>query len=574
MVLKVTTIPDYTQPQLDAIIAGNPPPPIPAGTLLSNFVMPTDWNAIQAEIDAVAASRVPYTGATANVDLGAFTITASNFIGDGAGLSGYAPSFSVGGADSANTANTASFATSSDFAYSAHLSNYASYGTQSTQTLAVDVNGYVFSDSAGALNAVFADVAATVIASTGSVIDPSISFVGDADTGIYRPTANTVAITTGGANRAIFDSTGMRVSNLTANSIVYAGASGLLTQSNANFAFDGARTVTLGDADSKFSIGKTNTFTNGAAGSRAAMLGNNNTMTLTGTATQAVILGDLNTVTLATGANQGLAVGFSNAMSGSGAVGIGSNNSNGGVNIGTNNSGNGVNIGVHNSNNANSGGGSVAIGSGNSGTNGFNSCTIGRQNTATGAGGTQSIGYLNTAAGGGAVAMGAYNTGSGAFATAMGLFNTASQQYALAVGLGASATATNAGILGYAPNSFSTINSTANSLMIAYEGNQTLMTASNTTFNQNITFADTRNIVLNATTGTKIGTATSQKLGFHDSAPTIQRAGAAQVAVATTAATNTTPFGFTTAAQADAIITLLNEMRAVMVEKGLIKGAA
>jgi alpha-D-ribose 1-methylphosphonate 5-triphosphate synthase subunit PhnH len=91
-----------------------------------------------------------------------------------------------------------------------------------------------------------------------------------------------------------------------------------------------------------------------------------------------------------------------------------------------------------------------------------------------------------------------------------------------------------------------------------------------------ITLSDSvnSNIVVGTTTGCKIGTATGQKLAFHNSTPVIQRAGAAQVAVATTAATQTTPWGFTTQAQPDAIVTLLNEIRAALVEKGLIKGAA
>ena len=82
------------------------------------------------------------------------------------------------------------------------------------------------------------------------------------------------------------------------------------------------------------------------------------------------------------------------------------------------------------------------------------------------------------------------------------------------------------------------------------------------------------NITFNATTGTKIGTATTEKFAFHNSTPVIQKASAAQAAVATTAAVNTTPYGYTTAAQADAIVTLVNELRAALVEKGLIKGAA
>lgn len=88
------------------------------------------------------------------------------------------------------------------------------------------------------------------------------------------------------------------------------------------------------------------------------------------------------------------------------------------------------------------------------------------------------------------------------------------------------------------------------------------------------TMANGANVVINTSTGTKIGTGTTQKIAFHNSTPVVQRAGAAQDAVATTSATNTTPYGFTTAAQADAIVTLVNELRAALVEKGLIKGSA
>ena len=110
-----------------------------------------------------------------------------------------------------------------------------------------------------------------------------------------------------------------------------------------------------------------------------------------------------------------------------------------------------------------------------------------------------------------------------------------------------------------------------------------------------VTWPEGGDIALGTTTGTKIGTATAQKLAFHNSTPVIQRAAAAQAsvtttvgaAVATTAATNVAPYGFTQA-QADAIIANLNalrvdvlavvvldnEVRAALVEKGIIKGAA
>jgi hypothetical protein len=67
--------------------------------------------------------------------------------------------------------------------------------------------------------------------------------------------------------------------------------------------------------------------------------------------------------------------------------------------------------------------------------------------------------------------------------------------------------------------------------------------------------------------------ANAGKLSFHDAVPVVKRVGAAQAAVAATAATDSTPFGFSEA-QANAIVTLVNELRAALVEIGLIKGAA
>lgn len=100
------------------------------------------------------------------------------------------------------------------------------------------------------------------------------------------------------------------------------------------------------------------------------------------------------------------------------------------------------------------------------------------------------------------------------------------------------------------------------------------LSSTTATMVQGVTISDAKNIVLNTTTGTKIGTATSQKLGFWNVTPIIQPASANQAAVATTGATNVTPYGFTTAAQADAIVTLVNQLRSDLVAAGIIKGAA
>lgn len=67
--------------------------------------------------------------------------------------------------------------------------------------------------------------------------------------------------------------------------------------------------------------------------------------------------------------------------------------------------------------------------------------------------------------------------------------------------------------------------------------------------------------------------ASAAKLSFYDAAPVVKRVGAAQAAVPTDAATDSTPFGFSEA-QANAIVTLVNELRAALVAVGLIKGEA
>ena len=71
-----------------------------------------------------------------------------------------------------------------------------------------------------------------------------------------------------------------------------------------------------------------------------------------------------------------------------------------------------------------------------------------------------------------------------------------------------------------------------------------------------------------------VGTTAAKLVGFHGTAATAQRASANQAAVVNTASTQTTPFGFSTNTQADAIVTLVNEIRTALINKGLIKGSA
>ena len=75
-----------------------------------------------------------------------------------------------------------------------------------------------------------------------------------------------------------------------------------------------------------------------------------------------------------------------------------------------------------------------------------------------------------------------------------------------------------------------------------------------------------------------VGASASAKVRFHGATPTAQRAGAAQAAVTYASQTISDP---PTRAQVQApndglvaAVTLLNELRAALVEKGLIKGSA
>lgn len=75
------------------------------------------------------------------------------------------------------------------------------------------------------------------------------------------------------------------------------------------------------------------------------------------------------------------------------------------------------------------------------------------------------------------------------------------------------------------------------------------------------------------TAGTRLGQSATDLVSMHGAAPSAQRSGASQAAVTTTASTSTTPVGYSTTTQADALVTLVNEMRAALVAKGFIAGA-
>lgn len=73
--------------------------------------------------------------------------------------------------------------------------------------------------------------------------------------------------------------------------------------------------------------------------------------------------------------------------------------------------------------------------------------------------------------------------------------------------------------------------------------------------------------------GTNFGQSTTDLISFYGVTPIAQRTNASQAAVSTTASTTTSPAGYATTTQANAIVTLVNECRAALVALGLIKGS-
>jgi hypothetical protein len=80
-------------------------------------------------------------------------------------------------------------------------------------------------------------------------------------------------------------------------------------------------------------------------------------------------------------------------------------------------------------------------------------------------------------------------------------------------------------------------------------------------------------VSFDGTASITVATATGSftvSLGFGCNGKTAQTAAASGGAVATTGATNAVPFGYTTAAQADDIVTKLNAIRAALVANGIM----
>ena len=68
--------------------------------------------------------------------------------------------------------------------------------------------------------------------------------------------------------------------------------------------------------------------------------------------------------------------------------------------------------------------------------------------------------------------------------------------------------------------------------------------------------------------GTRMGQSATDLISFHGATPSDQRATTADIA--TTATVTTTPHGFTTGTQADNLVLAVNEIFAILQEKGLM----
>lgn len=84
---------------------------------------------------------------------------------------------------------------------------------------------------------------------------------------------------------------------------------------------------------------------------------------------------------------------------------------------------------------------------------------------------------------------------------------------------------------------------------------------------------DVQYIGANASGGMSLGSSSAELVSFYAATPVAQPSGASQAALATTAATTGAATYGLTSAQANGVITLLNQIRSDLVTLGLIKGS-
>jgi hypothetical protein len=83
---------------------------------------------------------------------------------------------------------------------------------------------------------------------------------------------------------------------------------------------------------------------------------------------------------------------------------------------------------------------------------------------------------------------------------------------------------------------------------------------------------DYEQVTYNGPAGAQLGQSATEKIALHGATPVVQRSGSAQGALTLTTAT-TAGFGFSTSTAFNSATALLVEIRAALVEKGIIAGS-
>jgi len=100
----------------------------------------------------------------------------------------------------------------------------------------------------------------------GTVSAPSISFYTDQDTGFYKPALSQIGVTIDGTLEATFNASGLALADMTQGSVLFAGASGQISQNNASFFWDTTNSALTVVSARLFTRGSQNLFLGQTAG--------------------------------------------------------------------------------------------------------------------------------------------------------------------------------------------------------------------------------------------------------------------------------------------------------------------
>ena len=135
------------------------------------------------------------------------TVSATGFIGSGAGLTNISPS-SISNQNllSAGSSVTASNVVVSPTTTNAtHYLTFVSSGAWSSSVAGANIKantaGISYNPNTNALNTGILNISGQTLHALGTVTSPAISFTGDSNTGIYSPSADNLAFSTGGGER-------------------------------------------------------------------------------------------------------------------------------------------------------------------------------------------------------------------------------------------------------------------------------------------------------------------------------------------------------------------------------------